>query len=303
MSRSNLAPRFKSSFPLHSASNTVFSALSNSDNPQDQAPEVLPPGEILPPQGSAPPPRVPPVREDLPFSLLDVLRIAVIAFIGLMIFGGLSLSIAAHIRQVSPRDPSLIRDPRIAVPAQSLAYVFVLMFMVVLVHTRGRPFWQGVRWKWPAAWTRFAIIGVALQIAIQVFERLLPIPKQLPIDQYFTTTGGAYLMAVVGTTFGPLMEELFFRGFLYPALARRVGVATSLVITALLFAGLHGAQLAYSWSPLLLLFIVGFVLTLIRAVTGSVAAGFLVHAFYNATVFGILYFVSDHFRNLQKLAS
>lgn len=281
----------------------MFSILSNSDNPQDQAPEVLPPGEILPPQGPLPPPHEPPVRENLPFSLLDVLRVAVIAFIGFMIFGGLSLSIAAHMRQVSPRDPSLIRDPRIAVPAQSLAYVFVLMFMVVLVHTRGRPFWQGVRWNWPGAWTRFAIIGVALQIFIQLLEKLLPIPKQLPIDQYFTTTGGAYLMLVVGTTFGPLMEELFFRGFLYPALTRRLGVAASLVITAFLFAGLHAGQLAYSWSPLLLLFIVGLVLTSIRAVTGSVASSFLVHVFYNATVFGILYFVSDHFRNLQKLAS
>jgi membrane protease YdiL (CAAX protease family) len=100
----------------------------------------------------------------------------------------------------------------------------------------------------------------------------------------------------------PLVEELFFRGFLYPALARRLGVAAGVALTALPFALIHASQLARAWAPLLLLFIVGLVLTAVRARTRSVGASFLVHVGYNATLFALLYAGTDGFTNFEKLA-
>ena len=108
-------------------------------------------------------------------------------------------------------------------------------------------------------------------------------------------------MAAFGITFAPLVEELFFRGFLYPVAARRIGVAASVVITALLFALIHAAQLAQAWAPLLLLWFVGVVLTAVRAWTKSVGASFCIHVGYNATLFLLLFLASDHFRHLEKL--
>jgi hypothetical protein len=109
------------------------------------------------------------------------------------------------------------------------------------------------------------------------------------------------MLAAFGVTLAPLMEELFFRGFLYPVLARRIGVPTAVAITALSFALIHASQLAHAWGPLLLLFFVGLALTIARVRTGSVATSFLMHVGYNGTLFTAMYLASDHFRNLERL--
>ena len=48
-------------------------------------------------------------------------------------------------------------------------------------------------------------------------------PKTTPFDQFFERPIDAYLTALFAITLGPLMEEIFFRGFLYPVIARRLG--------------------------------------------------------------------------------
>src|SRR5260370_38714818 len=108
-------------------------------------------------------------------------------------------------------------------------------------------------------------------------------------------------MTAFGVLLAPIVEELFFRGFLYPALARRTGVMVAIVLTAAGFAFIHESQLAQAWAPLLMLFLVGLVLTITRARTGSVAAGVLLHMAYNATLFALVYAASDGFKHLEKL--
>ena len=122
------------------------------------------------------------------------------------------------------------------------------------------------------------------------------------MDKFFSDITGAYLMAVFGITLAPLLEELFFRGMLYPLIRRAWGVAPGVVLTGAAFASIHGAQLGYAWGPLLSIFVVGVVFTLVRERTDSVAASFLMHCGYNFTLFGMLWVGSDHFRHLEKVA-
>ena len=82
----------------------------------------------------------------------------------------------------------------------------------------------------------------------------------------------------------------------------RFAIGLSVVVTAAAFAMIHGEQLAQSWAPLLVLFLVGLVLTLTRAVTKSVASSFLIHFGYNSTLFGLLYWATDHFRHMERMA-
>ena len=84
-------------------------------------------------------------------------------------------------------------------------------------------------------------------------------------------------------------------------LATAIAVALSIITTAAAFAMVHGQQLAQSWSPLFVLFVVGTVLTLTRAATKSVASSFLIHLGYNFTLFGGLYLVTDHFRHMERM--
>jgi len=50
------------------------------------------------------------------------------------------------------------------------------------------------------------------------------------------------------------------------------------------FALMHGPQLRFSWGPVLVIFLVSLVLTIVRAKTNSVAAGVLIHMGYNGAI-------------------
>jgi membrane protease YdiL (CAAX protease family) len=242
--------------------------------------------------------------ENPAWGIREVVRIAVVAIIAIALLSTVALGLALRFAapgRLSPAD--LARNARVVVPAQFVAYVVVIAYMIWLVRRRGRPFWAAIGWRWPqATWFGWMALGVALALLVQSASALLPIPKSLPIDRYFRDALGAYMMAAFGLTFAPLVEELFFRGFLYPAVARRWGLAAGVVVTSALFASIHASQLARAWGPLLLLFFVGVVLTLVRARTHSVATTLLIHVGYNGTLFGMLYLASDHFRHFERLS-
>lgn len=237
--------------------------------------------------------------ENPPWSLWDVLAIALIAFGAISVFGIIAGLIATHYYHVTLT--GLARNAKVAVPAEFLAYVVTFSFMVALVRSRGLPFWRTVRWKWNSSALAYMALGFMLSVAVGLATALLPIPKQLPIEKYFADTTGTWMLAIFGVTVAPMMEELFFRGFLYPALARPLGITVSVLITSALFALIHSSQLAAAWAPLLLLFLVGIVLTMVRVRTGSVVPGFLLHAAYNFTLFAELFFQTGHFRYFDKL--
>ncbi len=162
------------------------------------------------------------------------------------ILGAVIVPIAARRLGVPPTSAQITENPRVVLPIQTAAYLVVLVFMVATLRVRQLPFWKSIRWNWPGLrWTAYLVAGVLLGFLIESASAFLPIPKEVPFDKYFTDATGAYLMAVFGITLAPLMEELLFRGFLYPSLNRWLGLALSLVITSLAFALLHAAQLAH----------------------------------------------------------
>jgi len=197
----------------------------------------------------------------------------------------------------------LLTDVRVVLPAQFMAYVVVLVFMVQILRRRYRQnFLSAIKWNWPSAkWPSFLFVGVGLAFAISLLSRFLPETKNLPIDALFQGPRAAYMLAGFGIFVAPFMEEFFFRGFLYPVLARRLGLLWAVVLTAVGFMSIHASQLAESWGPLLVLFLVGSVLTLVRAFKQSVAASVLVHMGYNGTLFIMLYVATQGFRHLEPV--
>ena len=268
------------------------------------------PPQILPPQAPPADPRfleTPhpwPDHENPPWTIWDVGRIVAVVIVSIGVFGIAATAIATHGAPAARSTAETIaRDPRVVIPAQFAAYLVVVGYMVTLIRGRASSFWSAVRWNWPSTrWLSYVVLGVILAFAVEMTSRLLPIPPSLPIDKYFRDTVAAYMMAVFGVTLAPLVEELLFRGFLYPVLARKWGMGAGIIVTAALFALIHEGQLAHAWAPLLLLFGVGLVLTTVRARTGSVGATFAIHVGYNAALFTSLYFATDHFRHLEKMS-
>lgn len=248
-----------------------------------------------------PPPELKAKREDPPWSGWDVLLI-IAATIGASFFVGFAVMAAAKVL-VYNSTPwlDLTRIPELAVIAELLTYFVVFAIMYRVVEARKGEFWQPVRWNWPgASWAGFLLGGAVLYFILAGIGQLLPIPKHLPIDRFFQNARQATIMSVFAVTVAPLMEELFFRGFLYPVLARRVGVVSGVGLTSAAFAILHGAQLKYSWA-VLIIFLVGVALTTVRAITRSVAASFLLHVGYNGTLSLLMFVVTGGFRHLERL--
>lgn len=246
-------------------------------------------------------------RPDPVWTGWDVLLLAFMTVAAIVVLSVIGVAVASRATMFHGLSPvELAREPRLIVPVQVGAYLIVLGLMTLIVR-RGasdRRFWRDVHWDFPHAnWVGFLLGGVALAVAIQMSSALLPIPKQLPIEKFFKDATSAYIMAIFGTTAAPLFEELFFRGFLYPVLARRTGITAGTIITAALFALIHQSQLGMAWAPLLLLFIVGLVLTVVRVKRNSVGASFLVHVAYNATLFFLLWLSTDRFRHMEKAAA
>jgi membrane protease YdiL (CAAX protease family) len=199
----------------------------------------------------------------------------------------------------------LAQEPLIVVGSQIASYPLVIGFMAVLVRRRShQAFLTAIRWNWPsgkAIW--FYLSGIVLAFVVETLARFLPIPKSLPMDKLFNDASSAYLMAFFGVLIAPVLEELFFRGMLFPTLRREFGTLAAVLLTAAAFASIHGAQLGYAWAPILSIFVVGLVLTIVRERTDSVAASVLTHSGYNFTLFTLLWIGSDHFHHLEKLSS
>ncbi len=246
---------------------------------------------------------IPAAPADPAWNGLDVLRLIFITFVALLV-GVFAVLLIARWR-FFPHMPlgEIARVPLVVIGGQSLAYLLILAYMYVLVtRERRRPdFLAAIHWNWPSNIAVYALAGFALSLALQGLAHLLPIPKALPIDSFFQTSAEAWALGILSVTLAPLMEELFFRGFIYPVLARSLGLPVAVFLTALAFALLHGAQLGFAWGPVLVIFLVGLVLTMVRAKQNSVAASVLIHMAYNGTITVAMFAATDGFRHLEKL--
>jgi membrane protease YdiL (CAAX protease family) len=247
-----------------------------------------------------PPPAAP---RDPVWSGWDVLLIALLA-IGSLILSQVILLLMARFwifPHASVAD--LAKKPILALLSMLLSYGAIAFYMVRLVRSKYHTaFLSAIRWNFPARWWRFPLLGLGLMLVLASLERFLPMPKDAPFEQFFAHPLEAYVTSVFAITLGPVMEELFFRGFLYPVLVRKTGVLSAVLLTSVMFGLLHSMQLGYAWGGMLVIVLVGLVLTSVRAATNSVAASLLVHIGYNGALMLIAAVQTDGFRHMEKAA-
>jgi len=254
------------------------------------------------PVSKPPAPVVAIASENPEWSGWDVLQIVFLTVVAVAVF--LPVVALAAQRLLYPKVSLLqvVTYPVVTVLGQGLAYLLILAFMVSIVRRApGQHFLHAIRWNWPQNWSACLLSGVAVSFALQGIARILPMPKELPMDRFFRTPSEAWALSLFSITFAPLLEELFFRGFLYPVLVRRLGVAMAVLTTAAGFSLIHAPQLGRAWGPVLVIFMVGLALTLTRAITKSVAASLLMHVAYNGTLSVLLFIGTDGFRHLERL--
>lgn len=92
----------------------------------------------------------------------------------------------------------------------------------------------------------------------------------------------AVLLVLALAVSAPIVEEIAFRGYLFPALAGWRGPWIGALLTAVLFASAHVLALPPAFLPGIAVF--GFGACLLRWFTGSLLPGVAIHAFNNAIV-------------------
>ena len=170
---------------------------------------------------------------------------------------------------------------------QSLIYALLLGVLYLLVAWRyQQPFWGSLGWTVFRLPFLCAAVGPVLAIATATLGVVLkapPIPS--PIEDLISDRRSLFVMMLFLTVFGPVFEELVFRGFLFPLLARSLGPWPGILLAATPFALVHGSQYHWSWQHLTVVGLAGAVFGLVRYKTGSTAAATLAHTGYNATLF------------------
>ena len=185
--------------------------------------------------------------------------------------------------------PALFKnEAATALALQAFMYGFLLGSLFLLVSLKYRqPFWSSLDWKMPfSGAAKVLLAGPLLAITISVLGVALKAPAlDNPIQRMITGRTSLAVVTLFGVLLAPFFEELLFRGFVFPLVARSLGVWPGIVFTAIPFALLHGAQNEWAWQQITLIALAGIAFGIARAKTGSTAGAFLVHSSYNATQF------------------
>jgi len=228
------------------------------------------------------PPLVAP-SENYPFwGYLDLAGFVVLALLALLVesfLAGALLSLV-HVKKFF-----------VELPAQLLLYgVLLWLLSVIFRRYYNRPFWESLRWV-PAGVGGAALLasGVLLAFGVMAASVLLKTPDlNSPMKELLSDKTSMVLIAVFGTTLGPLCEEIIFRGFLQPLLVRSLGAIPGVLMAAVPFGLLHLQQYGNSWRHVLLITLAGAAFGWMRHRTGSTKAAVIMHAAYTGVFFVLL---------------
>lgn len=204
----------------------------------------------------------------------------------LRLLRGIVVGLAWFQLWLSLLDVSLLLSPWAAVPWAAMVAVMFWVWTLQpgrlgrlrrAARFRLRPLNPAGRWM---AWTVAATTGYALAVLIAApTADSAPTTRSMILDRLFSRPSAGVQLLLLVVTLGPLLEELFFRGYIQRALERAVGAPVAIAVSTMLFALGHFAR------PLPLAQIALGILTGYAAyATRSVWPGVAVHVTYNATL-------------------
>jgi membrane protease YdiL (CAAX protease family) len=135
------------------------------------------------------------------------------------------------------------------------------------------------------------VVPVALSLA-GLTERLIrafgSVPNiQQPVKMVMEATSIHQLVVsgIAAIIFAPIVEEIIFRGVLYPAVKRYADPRTALWGVSILFALTH-----MNLTALVALTVLGIILTFLYETTNNLVAPIIAHSVFNAVNFALMVF-------------
>jgi len=271
----------------------------------DETPQQVPPQDVPPPLESTPteahvfPPNPWAVRD-----LFFFLAFVPVAFFVANILVALGYALIQPTLHGHLTKEKLSTDPFFLLALQTVFYALMLAYTYVLVAlSHAQPFWLMLRWRRMTLRKTLACLGggAFLTVAIALFPPLLPDANQFPLENLFNSRAAAYAIGAFAILVAPFMEEMIFRGILFGIFESQVGLRFAILMTAILFGGLHVPEYWGAWNHMFLIFLVGLVFSLARGRSGSLAPSVFLHVGYNGSMMLALFMSTEHFRHLSAL--
>ena len=236
------------------------------------------------------------VPEDIrtPWDWIDLVIFALLALGGafFVTIGVVFLfATVLHIGAAQIRASSAART-YFAVANQVVLSLALLGYIAVQIRSREKvPVWRTLGWRplnTSKPWLTCSVLvagGVVLSFLVELASAAFHPKTKLPIEVFFQDRRSALVLMSLSVLLAPFFEETIFRGYIYPPIARRLGITGSINVTGILFGVLHAPQLWGGWAQIGLLVLVGITFTYARAKTGTVVASYLLHLSYNSFLF------------------
>ena len=163
---------------------------------------------------------------------------------------------------------------------------FLLVWLVV-TEWRRRPFWKTIGFEWPRFSSPLVNTLACVLIATALFVTGALVTSfwggnKTQLDLLVESSLPArFATAFVAVFTAPLVEEMVYRGVVYPAVEQTLGRAVAIVAVALLFAGVHVFQYQNNIAVIVVITMLSFTLTLVRAYSGKLLPSFIIHLVFN----------------------
>ena len=163
----------------------------------------------------------------------------------------------------------------------------LLLVWLVVTEWRKRPFWKAIGFEWPKSASPLVSALACVLIAVALFVLGAVVTSRwggskTQLDLLVESSLPArFATAFVAVFTAPLVEEMIYRGVLYSAVEQALGRAVAIAAVSLLFAGVHVFQYQNNIAVILVITMLSFSLTLMRAYTGKLLPSFIVHLVFN----------------------
>ncbi len=166
-------------------------------------------------------------------------------------------------------------------PTHLLTFALV---WVLVTRFGQRPFLASLGWGWSGRirFWRSVGLGVALFLAGTGIANLLGADQPTQLEQIIKSSPAArYLIAALAVLTAPFVEEFIYRGVLYAALQRLVGVSGAVLLVLGLFTLIHVPQYWPNFGVIAAVGMLSVSLTIIRAYTGRLLPCIVIHFVFN----------------------
>lgn len=171
--------------------------------------------------------------------------------------------------------------------------LFYIIFCIAIFLNIGvvynREIFKSLALQHPKKLSLFFIPIIA--VGLFYFFKLFPeISKEPPMGQYLVTKLDTSVHIIAAVMLAPFTEEIVWRGYIFPIIKKKAGIAVAIFSITIFFTLTHAWQLFGAWPILIKVFIGAFIFTIIRAVTNSTSAAILLHFSYNLIIALSCYF-------------